>query len=195
MATSKATPINQLQSPSNQNDNNLVNDILREIDQSGSPQPPSGGGGELSNEDIASRQAQYQMDPIAQSQQMMNEPDMSQQQMEQQQMMQQQMEHQMMQQQQQQQEPHIMGNPQMMSNMDTMYGSKPLTLFEKIINESKSPIIVATLCTLLCFKNVDTQLIKFIPKGLNSGGEITPVGLIAKGLIAGILFYLVKKFI
>lgn len=189
MATSKATPINQLQSPTNQNDNNLVNDILREIDQSGSPQQPSGG--ELSNEDIASRQAQYQMDPLAQSQQMMGEPDMNQQQMEQQ-MMQQQMEQQQMM---QQQEPHIMDNTQMMNNMDAMYGSKPLTLFEKIINESKSPIIVATLCTLLCFKNVDTQLIKFIPKGLNSSGEITPIGLITKGLIAGLLFYLVKKFI
>ena len=193
MATSKATPINQLQSPTNQNDNNLVNDILREIDQSGSSQSP--GGGELSNEDIASRQAQYQMDPIAQSQQIMGEPDMNQQQMEQQQMMQQQMMHQQMEQQQQQHEPHIMDNAQMMSNMDTMYGSKPMTLFEKIINESKSPIIVATLCTLLCFKNVDIQLIKFIPRGLNSSGEITPIGLISKGLIAGILFYLVKKFI
>jgi len=191
MATSKATPINQLQSPNNPNDNNLVNDILREIDQTNSP----GGGGELSNEDIASRQAQYQMDPLAQSQQMMGEPDMGQPTMEQQQMMQQQMEQQQMMQQQQQQQQQMMGNNNMMGDIDQIYGSKPQSLLERIIDESKSPIIVATLCTLLCFKNVDTQVIKFIPKGLNSSGEITPIGLIAKGLIAGILFYLVKKFI
>merc|ERR1711998_465577 len=127
------------------------------------------------------------MDPLAQSQQMMGEPDMGQPTMEQQQMMQQQ--------QQQQQQQQMMGNNNMMGDMDHLYGSKPQSLLERIIDETKSPIIVATLCTLLCFKNVDTQVIKFIPKGLNSSGEITPIGLIAKGLIAGILFYLVKKFI
>lgn len=187
MSTSKATPINQLQSTTNQNDNSLVNDILREIDQTNSQ------GGELSNDDIAARQAQYQMDPIAQSQQMMQDSDMNQQQMEQQQMEQQMMQQQMMQQQQQQQH-QMMGNHNM-GDMDTMYNTKPKTLVEIIIEQSKSPIIVAVLCTLLSFKNVDTQIIKFIPKGLNANGEITPIGLITKGLVAGLLFYLVKKFI
>jgi len=183
--SAKATPINQLQSSPNQQSDTLVNDILREIDQTNNNP-------EMSNDDIAAKQAQYQMDPVAQSQQYMGDNvDPQQQQMMQQQMMQQQQQQQMM-----QQEPD-------MGQMDPslMYGGEPSqtmvqkTLLERIIEESKSPIIVATLCVLVSYKGLDSQLIKFIPKGLSTTGEITTIGLIVKGLIAGILFYLVKKFI
>jgi hypothetical protein len=121
---------------------------------------------------------------------MLQDNNMDQQQMEhQQQMEQQQMEQQMMQQQQ------MMGSTQQMPDNMTFDMKPNQTLFEKIIDESKSPIIVATLCILLCFKQVDTQVIKFIPKGLNANGEITTIGLLIKGLIAGLLFYITKKFI
>merc|ERR1711934_792933 len=139
-----STPINQIQNNQqfggNQNDN-LVNDILKEIDQTSTNQP-------MSNEDIASKQAQYQMDPVHQQQpppqqqapqqQYIDENGMDPQMMQQQQQQQQMMQEQMMQQQ--------MNNQMDQGNMGyDMGGGVPKTLVEKILEESKGPGIVALL--------------------------------------------------
>ena len=44
-------------------------------------------------------------------------------------------------------------------------------------------------------KQLDSSVIKFIPKALGEDGNITTIGLLIKGLVAGVLFYLAKKFI
>merc|ERR1712070_1185075 len=76
-----------------------------------------------------------------------------------------------------------------------MGGGAPKTLVEKILEESKGPGIVALLFIASSFKQFDGQIIKFIPKALNATGEITNIGIIIKGLMAGLLFFLLKKFI
>merc|ERR1712227_1070386 len=180
-----STPINQIQNNQqfggNQNDN-LVNDILKEIDQTSTNQP-------MSNEDIGSKQAQYQMDPVHQqqpSQQQQQQPPPQQQYIDENAMDPQMMQQQMMQEQMMQQ--------QMNSQMDQgnmgydMGGGPPKTLVEKILEESKGPGIVALLFIALSFKQFDGQIIKFIPKALNATGEITNIGIIIKGLMAGLLF-------
>ena len=66
---------------------------------------------------------------------------------------------------------------------------------EMILDETKLPLIVSLLVVVFNLKQLDSSVIKFIPKALGEDGNITTIGLLIKGLAAGVFFYLAKKFI
>lgn len=72
---------------------------------------------------------------------------------------------------------------------------KPLTPTEQIISELKTPLLVVLLVFLTNFGMVNNLIAKNIPKLAESGGELNMLGTIAKALVAGILFYIVKRFL
>ena len=185
MATSKATPINQLNNQfNNQNNDTLVNDILKEIDQTN-----------VNNSDVGAKQAEYQMDPSVQPQVQFQEPDqneMMQQQMMQQQMMQQQNSQQISPDMQQYQEP-VMDPNMMFSGPGDMNINQSFS--DRILNEVKNPLLVAVIFFAVNFKFLDQSLIKLVPKALSVSGDLTIIGQSIKALLAGVAFFLLKKFI
>ena len=197
---SKATPISQLQSAQSQFTNTndtIVNDILQEIESTNNQ----------SNNDMSSQQVQYQMDPSTQQpHQVMQQPQQQQQQQQQQHIPNEQP-HMI----QQQQPPLTMHNSQFQENMSHYMNESPSDMngyhqfiekptpetfsLEMILDESKLPLVVALLVVVFNLKQLDSSVIKFIPKALGEDGNITTIGLLIKGLVAGVLFYLAKKFI
>ena len=74
--------------------------------------------------------------------------------------------------------------------------SKSSTLSEKIVKELKEPIIIAGLSFLSNQTVVNDLLVKYIPKIMDSESkQINPIGFLIKGLLVGILFYIIKKYI
>ena len=194
---SKATPISQLQSAQSQFTNTndtIVNDILQEIESTNNQ----------SNNDMSSQQVQYQMDTSTQPHQVM-------QQQQQQQQHQQQIPNEQPHMIQQQQPPLTMHNSQFQENMSPYMNESPSDMngyhqfiekptpetfsLEMILDETKLPLVVALLVVVFNLKQLDSSVIKFIPKALGEDGNITTIGLLIKGLVAGVLFYLAKKFI
>lgn len=192
---SKATPISQLQSAQSQFTNTndtIVNDILQEIESTNNQ----------SNNDMSSQQVQYQMDPSAQQ-----PHQVMQQQHQQQQQIPNEQPHMI----QQQQPPLTMHNSQFQENMSPYMNESPSDMngyhqfiekptpetfsLEMILDETKLPLVVALLVVVFNLKQLDSSVIKFIPKALGEDGNITTIGLLIKGLVAGVLFYLAKKFI
>jgi hypothetical protein len=198
---SKATPISQLQSAQSQFTNTndtIVNDILQEIESTNN---------QSTIDDMGSKQVQYQMDPTTQQphsvmssqhqqqsqiqhqQQPPNEPHMIQ----------------------HQQPPLTMHNDQFQENMPHYMNEAPVDTngyhqftqkpsqeqfsLEMILEETKLPLIVSLLVVVFNLKQLDSNVIKFIPKALGEDGNITTLGLLMKGLVAGVFFYLAKKFI
>ena len=186
----KSTPISHLQNQQqfNQNDN-IVNDILKEIETTNNQQ-----------------QQQPPMNPefIQQNQPQFN-------QMEQQHAIQQDLQMQQEQQQFQEHDNHLeqMGQPNIQMNMqqgmehnhipfeNTQYYQEDMSknIFDMVLEEGKLPLIVSLLVITFNIKQLDSSVIKFIPKALGEDGDITWVGLCTKGLFAGLIFYLLKKFI
>jgi len=186
MASSKATPINQLNNQfNNQNNDTLVNDILKEIDQTN-----------VNNSDVGAKQAEYQMDPSVQPQVQFQEPDQNeimQQQMMQQQMMQQQQNSQQVSPDMQQYQEQVMDPNMMFSGPGDMSINQSLT--DRILDEVKNPLLVAVIFFAVNFKFLDQSLIKFVPKALSVNGDLTIIGQSIKALLAGVAFFLLKKFI
>merc|ERR1711907_446284 len=150
MAGSKATPINQLNNQFNQNNNDtLVNDILKEIDQTN-----------VNNSDVGAKQAEYQMDSGVQPQVQFQEPEQT---------------------------------NMMFSGPGEMNINQSLT--ERIMEEVKNPLLVAVIFFAINFKFLDQSLIKLVPKALSVSGDLTIIGQSIKALLAGVAFFLLKKFI
>ena len=103
----------------------------------------------------------------------------------QQEMMMQQQQQQMMQQQMQMEQEHN----EMPNQVATTTTSKTFT--EKIMNQIKSPVIVAAIFLLLSLAPTK-QLLQKIPKALNETGNVTFVGSAVTALIAGILFFAIS---
>ena len=71
-----------------------------------------------------------------------------------------------------------------------------LTLTENIMEQSKEPVTVAVLYILLSHPIVTSLLNKYIKYvNIEVDGKITTTGLLIKGLIIGLFYYLVKKFL
>lgn len=65
-------------------------------------------------------------------------------------------------------------------------------------DDIKKSLIVSVLFVLLSFSIVDTQLIKYVPKFatiIDNQLSLNLVGIIAKGLLAGLLFFIISIFI
>ena len=71
-----------------------------------------------------------------------------------------------------------------------------LTLTETIMEQSKEPASVAIIYILLAHPIVTTFLSKYIKYiSITNEGQITTTGLLIKGFLASIIFYIVKKFL
>ncbi len=75
-----------------------------------------------------------------------------------------------------------------------MVQQKPMTATEQIINEVKLPLLVVLLVFLTNFNQVNKLIVQNIPK-LASGGELNLLGIAVKALVAGVVFYVVKRFL
>ena len=180
----KSTPISHLQNQQqfNQNDN-IVNDILKEIETTNNQQQPSMNGNGMNQS-----QQQFQMEPTQQSVQHMQQQD--------QQILQEQQQFQEQQQQFQEQNMQEQYVPTQQNDFNNLYQEhEPKNLLETILEEGKLPLIVSLLVIAFNVKQLDSSVIKFIPKALGEDGNITIVGLLTKGIFAGLIYYLLKKFI
>ncbi len=72
---------------------------------------------------------------------------------------------------------------------------KPMSTTDQIISEIKGPLLVALLVFLTNFDMVNQLLVKNIPKLAGHGGELNLIGLGLKAIVAGIIFYVVKRFL
>lgn len=71
---------------------------------------------------------------------------------------------------------------------------RQLSASEQMISEFKLPLLVVFLVFLTNFGMVNDMLLKNIPR-LGGDGELNMMGLMVKALVAGVVFYLVKKFV
>lgn len=72
---------------------------------------------------------------------------------------------------------------------------KELSLTEKIISELKGPLLVAVLVFVINLNLFDDLLVKYVPKIAGIDGGVGMIGLLIKAVIAGALFYVIKKFL
>ena len=157
----------------NNNDDKLVDNILREISDDNQQQNPE------------MQQMSYQMDPQtkipAQNDQMQNQNQM-QNQMQMEAQMQQMQQMQLMQQNQMD-----MGMPETVSNQ---------TMTQKIIEQVKNPLIVAIICIALSLPMTSSLIVKYVPKTADAvTGNINILGLVLKGIVAGLIYFGLIKFI
>ncbi len=181
---SKSTPINQLpnqgqqaQPSQNEQDNQLVNEILNEIETQNAP-VENDNARESNNENTYQRQ----MDPGVNQQSFDQEMDQggpSQEQIAQ--MQRQQMQQQMMEQ-------------QMMKESEMNAPAEKVSLQQQIVDQVKAPLLVALIVFALSFPFVN-QLLAKVPKALSDTGQLTTIGFLSKSVFAGLLFYVVNKFV
>lgn len=77
---------------------------------------------------------------------------------------------------------------------DDIVEEKPKNSTDIMIAEMKLPLLVAFLVFLTNFQAVNDMIVKNIPK-LAVGDELNMMGLIVKALAAGLIFYLVRRFL
>ncbi len=65
---------------------------------------------------------------------------------------------------------------------------------ESLMDQVKGPLIVVVLFILLNLDMVNQMMVKYIPK-ISAGGNVNMMGLVLKGVVAGLIFYLVKRFL
>jgi hypothetical protein len=70
-----------------------------------------------------------------------------------------------------------------------------LSFTDKIMMELKLPLLVALLVFLSNFNMLNTLLVKYIPRVIGSDGNMNIYGLLLKSVLAGLLFFVVKKFV
>ena len=72
---------------------------------------------------------------------------------------------------------------------------KELSTTDMIISEAKMPLLVMLLVFLTNFSSLNQILVKNVPKLANADGDLNMIGLVAKVLLAGLVFYIVKRFL
>lgn len=77
---------------------------------------------------------------------------------------------------------------------EPQYEQRMMSTNERIISEVKEPLLVVLLVFITNFSTFNNLLIQYIPK-LGEHGELNMLGLLLKAVIAGIVFYAVKKFV
>lgn len=184
---SKSTPLSQLKQPSNEEENNdmLVNEILKEIDNSNEPQAP---------------QNNQPLPPLNDQLQMQQQQEMMQQQMQQdmQQQMQQEMDQQMMQTQQQYQEKlkDIEKREEELTSKqaELSSGAKPVGLYENFMAEFRNIVIVAVTCLFISLPQITTLLQKFMPNKSFVINNMQHIILLCKSILGGIIFFVANQF-
>ena len=77
---------------------------------------------------------------------------------------------------------------------DIIEQQRPMSTTDIITSEMKLPLLVVFLVFLTNFDMVNQLIMKNVPK-LATGGELNVYGLVIKALLAGIVFYIVKRFL
>lgn len=72
---------------------------------------------------------------------------------------------------------------------------KSLTLVQKLINESKDPLLVLVLYAVFGLPLLDNLLMKYIPRVITTSGRVGFAGVMLKGILLTIAFYIVKKLL
>lgn len=101
------------------------------------------------------------------------------------------MQHQMMMQQQQQQR---MQQQRMMAQQQPDQRSAPLenqSFTQKLMSEAKEPLLVSVLVLLMSSNQLQSLIAKFLP--VAAGNPL--IGLALRAVVAGVLFYLLRRFI
>lgn len=71
---------------------------------------------------------------------------------------------------------------------------KELSTNEQLMEELKEPLLVVLLVLLANLEVVNSFLVKNLPKVLIANGELNLWGLVVKATLAGVLFYVVRRF-
>ena len=198
--SSRSTPLSQIRqqqppAPVQQpeDDDNLVNEILREIDNNDNSNM---------QQNNQSQQMQQQM-----QQQQMQEQQMQEQQMQQQQMQQEQMNlmgqvnEQMFQQQPNLEQP---ANPESLQSneqnqllnqqLNNIKNNSELGYLDTLYSEFKSIIIVSVVCLLISLPQSNNILKKFLPNKEIIINNMEYALVLLKALLGGILYFLANKF-
>ena len=69
------------------------------------------------------------------------------------------------------------------------------SLSDRLLKELKSPLVIVLLFVLLNLEMVDTILGKYVPKISSAGGGLNIFGLVFKAVLAGLIYYVVSKFL
>lgn len=72
---------------------------------------------------------------------------------------------------------------------------KQLSFSEKLLSEAKLPVLVVLLVFVANFSQLNKLLVEYVPKVVGNDGNINMLGLLVKAVLAGVLFYVVKKFV
>lgn len=76
------------------------------------------------------------------------------------------------------------------------YGPKETANMTSIImQEAKEPLIVAAVALLAQMGLLNGVVGKYVPGSFNDDGDVTMTGMLVKGLVAGVLFYVIRRFL
>lgn len=89
-------------------------------------------------------------------------------------------------------EPIQQNNEQYVNNRQIQ---KVMTLQDKIIKYGKQPLLVSLIVMLMSYKPLLDIFVKNIPKLADEYGSLNMLGLVFIGVVGGVLFYIVKKFL
>ena len=190
----KQTKLDDLNVELSKEEEDIVDSIISELNGDEEPsKPPQQKPQQKQQGQARQQQMQQQQMPQQQMPQQMPQQQMPQQ-MQQQQMQQQQMQQQQMQQQQMMQQ-RMMQQKMMEEQMKEKEKVEELSMTDKIKRDIREPSIVMFLTLLMLLPQTNgiltsTKLSLF----LNADGSISIYGLMIKALLAGIFFFLVKKY-
>ncbi len=77
---------------------------------------------------------------------------------------------------------------------EPIYQDRELSTTDQIISEAKRPLLVILLVFLTNFAMVDDMLLKNFAR-LGTDGSLNLMGVAAKAVVAGLVYYLVNKFV
>jgi len=86
------------------------------------------------------------------------------------------------------------GNPSYEYEMMEQEPELQLTLTEKITNEAKLPLVLVVLYVILSLPQFNRILTRYVPRFLAETGEINMIGLLSKGVLLALLYWIVKYF-
>ncbi len=72
---------------------------------------------------------------------------------------------------------------------------KALSTTDQVISEMKGPLLVILLVFLTNFGMLNQMLAKNVPRLAGGDSGLNMMGLVVKALLAGIVFYVVKRFL
>ena len=76
------------------------------------------------------------------------------------------------------------------------YGPKETAnMTSMMIQEAKEPLIVAAVALLAQMGLLNGVVGKYVPGSFGEDGDVTMTGMIVKGLVAGVLFYVIRRFL